>query len=183
MKSTVVDESLSSFKPMYCSREYQTSTKFMLSFTADFLLGVMLFNLFGVFWSAIAETIYSLTYTNVKPPKKMLHFLELLTCSSVDKKFRSHTKFNGPGKNATDLSKNKELNIVTNTMKKSCYRSNSVSALDMMQQENEETKKKKENYITDWRYLTRALEKIFFISSLITITFITLYISLTNYIA
>ena len=28
MKSTVVDESLSSFKPMYCSREYQASTKF-----------------------------------------------------------------------------------------------------------------------------------------------------------
>ena len=27
MKSTVVDESLSSFKPMYCSREYQTSTR------------------------------------------------------------------------------------------------------------------------------------------------------------
>ena len=27
MKSTVVDESLSSYKPMYCSREYQTSTK------------------------------------------------------------------------------------------------------------------------------------------------------------
>ena len=26
MKSTVVDESLSSFKPMYCSREYQAST-------------------------------------------------------------------------------------------------------------------------------------------------------------
>ena len=26
MKSTVVDESLSSYKPMYCSREYQTST-------------------------------------------------------------------------------------------------------------------------------------------------------------
>ena len=27
MKSTVVDESLSSFKPMYCSREYLTSTR------------------------------------------------------------------------------------------------------------------------------------------------------------
>ena len=27
MKSTVVDESLSSYKPMYCSREYQTSTR------------------------------------------------------------------------------------------------------------------------------------------------------------
>ena len=27
MKSTVVDESLSSFKPMYCSREYRTSTR------------------------------------------------------------------------------------------------------------------------------------------------------------
>ena len=27
MKSTVVDESLSSFKPMYCSREYHTSTR------------------------------------------------------------------------------------------------------------------------------------------------------------
>ena len=27
MKSTVVDESLSSFKPMYCSREYQASTR------------------------------------------------------------------------------------------------------------------------------------------------------------
>ena len=27
MKSTVVDESLSSFKPMYCSREYQVSTR------------------------------------------------------------------------------------------------------------------------------------------------------------
>ena len=26
MKSAVVDESLSSFKPMYCSREYQAST-------------------------------------------------------------------------------------------------------------------------------------------------------------
>ena len=28
MKSTVVDESLSSFKPMYCSREYQASTRY-----------------------------------------------------------------------------------------------------------------------------------------------------------
>ena len=28
MKSTVVDESLSSFKPMYCSREYHTSTRY-----------------------------------------------------------------------------------------------------------------------------------------------------------
>ena len=27
MKSTVVDKSLSSFKPMYCSREYQASTR------------------------------------------------------------------------------------------------------------------------------------------------------------
>ena len=27
MKYTVVDESLSSFKPMYCSREYQASTR------------------------------------------------------------------------------------------------------------------------------------------------------------
>ena len=27
MKSTVMDESLSSFKPMYCSREYQASTR------------------------------------------------------------------------------------------------------------------------------------------------------------
>ena len=27
MKSTVVDESLSSYKPMYCSREYQASTR------------------------------------------------------------------------------------------------------------------------------------------------------------
>ena len=34
MKSTVVDESLSSFKPMYCSREYQASTRmiFLLHF-------------------------------------------------------------------------------------------------------------------------------------------------------
>ena len=28
MKSTVVDESLSSYKPMYCSREYQASIKY-----------------------------------------------------------------------------------------------------------------------------------------------------------
>ena len=27
MKSAVVDESLSSYKPMYCSREYQASTR------------------------------------------------------------------------------------------------------------------------------------------------------------
>ena len=32
MKSTVVDESLSSFKPMYCSREYQASTRLMFLF-------------------------------------------------------------------------------------------------------------------------------------------------------
>ena len=32
MKSTVVDDSLSSFKPMYCSREYQASTKSCFSF-------------------------------------------------------------------------------------------------------------------------------------------------------
>ena len=31
MKSTVVDESLSSFKPMYCSREYQASTRLVAS--------------------------------------------------------------------------------------------------------------------------------------------------------
>ena len=34
MKSTVVDESLSSFKPMYCSREYRTSTR-SLGMSAD----------------------------------------------------------------------------------------------------------------------------------------------------
>ena len=32
MKSTVVDESLSSYKPMYCSREYQTSTRCWYTF-------------------------------------------------------------------------------------------------------------------------------------------------------
>ena len=32
MKSTVVDESLSSYKPMYCSREYQTSTRWFFYF-------------------------------------------------------------------------------------------------------------------------------------------------------
>ena len=32
MKSTVVDESLSSFKPMYCSREYQASTRLGASY-------------------------------------------------------------------------------------------------------------------------------------------------------
>ena len=31
MKSTVVDESLSSYKPMYCSREYQASTRWVHS--------------------------------------------------------------------------------------------------------------------------------------------------------
>ena len=35
MKSTVVDESLSSFKPMYCSREYQASTKELHNVTSS----------------------------------------------------------------------------------------------------------------------------------------------------
>ena len=38
MKSTVVDESLSSYKPMYCSREYQTSTRWasLITSTMDY---------------------------------------------------------------------------------------------------------------------------------------------------
>ena len=42
MKSTVVDESLSSYKPMYCSREYQASTRIYILFciVLKFYLGV-----------------------------------------------------------------------------------------------------------------------------------------------
>ena len=36
MKSTVVDESLSSYKPMYCSREYQASTRPKTAFNSPF---------------------------------------------------------------------------------------------------------------------------------------------------
>ena len=42
MKSTVVDESLSSYKPMYCSREYQTSTRLNQQYeksTLNYILG------------------------------------------------------------------------------------------------------------------------------------------------
>ena len=39
MKSTVVDESLSSFKPMYCSREYQTSTRLNQQYEKSTLKG------------------------------------------------------------------------------------------------------------------------------------------------
>ena len=37
MKSTVVDESLSSFKPMYCSREYQASTRLIQQYEKSIL--------------------------------------------------------------------------------------------------------------------------------------------------
>ena len=43
MKSTVVDESLSSFKPMYCSREYQASTRLIQQYeksTLNYTLSV-----------------------------------------------------------------------------------------------------------------------------------------------
>ena len=40
MKSTVVDESLSSYKPMYCSREYQTSTRLNQQYEKSTLNGV-----------------------------------------------------------------------------------------------------------------------------------------------
>ena len=48
MKSTVVDESLSSYQPMYCSREYQASTK---KYTLFFMLSLMgdMFH-FGMFF-------------------------------------------------------------------------------------------------------------------------------------
>ena len=42
MKSTVVDESLSFYKPMYCSREYQASTRLIQQYeksTLKFLYG------------------------------------------------------------------------------------------------------------------------------------------------
>ena len=40
MKSTVVDESLSSFKPMYCSREYQTSTRYIGTISMIFAVSI-----------------------------------------------------------------------------------------------------------------------------------------------
>ena len=49
MKFTVVDESLSSFKPMYCSREYQASTRLSQQYeksTSNYTSGIILFDLF-----------------------------------------------------------------------------------------------------------------------------------------
>ena len=47
MKSTVVDESLSSFKPMYCSREYQASTRSKLQHFVKYL-GIMLLGFYEI---------------------------------------------------------------------------------------------------------------------------------------
>ena len=44
MKSTVVDESLSSFKPMYCSREYQASTRLIQQYEKSTLNWLSLFD-------------------------------------------------------------------------------------------------------------------------------------------
>ena len=43
MKSTVVDESLSSFKPMYCSREYQASTRLIQQYEKSTLKVIVVF--------------------------------------------------------------------------------------------------------------------------------------------
>ena len=44
MKSTVVDESLSSYKPMYCSREYQASTRLIQQYEKSTLNVYKVFN-------------------------------------------------------------------------------------------------------------------------------------------
>ena len=52
MKSTVVDESLSSFKPMYCSREYQTSTRLIQQYEKSTLnKGYVGFCMFIIFYA------------------------------------------------------------------------------------------------------------------------------------
>ena len=43
MKSTVVDESLSSYKPMYCSREYQASTRLIQQYEKSTLKELLVY--------------------------------------------------------------------------------------------------------------------------------------------
>ena len=62
MKSTVVDESLSSFKPMYCSREYQASTRLIQQYEKSTLSIIMFY-----FWAStyLAQASTCLMVTNL----------------------------------------------------------------------------------------------------------------------
>ena len=70
MKSTVVDESLSSYQPMYCSREYQASTRkiwksLSLKNLVRALTGILTFGALG---DTIREGLGWTKYENLSVP-------------------------------------------------------------------------------------------------------------------
>ena len=69
MKSTVVDESLSSFKPMYCSREYQTSTRLNQQYEKSTL------NHFSLFAGHQGDIKAYLTISNKFFIPNLIHYL------------------------------------------------------------------------------------------------------------
>ena len=69
MKSTVVDESLSSYKPMYCSREYQASTRLIQQYEKSTLNYTSL--------HLLCELVRPMKYAN-----NMLYYLTVL-CDQI----------------------------------------------------------------------------------------------------
>ena len=64
MKSTVVDESLSSFKPMYCSREYQASTRLIQQYEKSTLNYTAVIQLYDNF-ATVSMQLLQVTILNL----------------------------------------------------------------------------------------------------------------------
>ena len=124
----------------------------------------MFFNLFEMLWSAVIVNVYTIRHTHRKPPPKLLRNLAILTCSSP----------------CTGLTK-------YHAGAESSHRTNADDSKGTDNSEQKQHEKVKENdsvnNINEWRFITRALDKIIFILSFTILTFFLIFICLINYVS
>ena len=150
-------------------------------FPAEFLLGVMALNLMGILWTAIVINLYNMPTIKLKVSPKFVRFMETITfskyyqgnsskeCNEIPKEncITPKTEMGeneGEEMESQNTDENREMKVILN-MLKSILRQDENKALD---------------YSREWRFVTRAIDKILFLMNILFLACAMIFVFLTN---
>ena len=142
----------------------------------------MTLNLFGILWTTAVINVYSQPFIGFKAPAKLVRFLEKITMTKLHYEKLS-TKYDGkegdgsatPSSEAGAEQKETLRNSIS--LRESATHRQPVNRVASMEGKNlNETV----NYSTEWRFLTRAIDKVLFVLNVLLLTASVMCIILVN---
>ena len=145
----------------------------------------MALNLIGILWTALLNNLYNMETIQLKMSPKFVRFMEKISFSKYHER-RSSADYNEAGKeNSTNLKKEmiengperKENSRNTSSHEKRV----AVMILDVLKSIMRKDEDEKVDYSKEWKFVTRAIDKILFAMNVLFLTCAVIFVILANY--